>query len=211
MRSSSKGWQYEAQQRLTTDDPSDARAEVVPSINSDGQKCSRIGGSVFQVYRGVILSLLCPPVNAFSQASGMNSFGDAGPSLGGANSRIFTVLTVYSLMNGATLHVIPQLFHESGLLVGAYCAPQTPTGPVCAARTAYNVAGVGVTAAVGAVSCYTCGLIVQIGAYSTEYHDFSDWYDPALAPATMCPSLPVPISVWLYSSRMRAGGGWWGK
>jgi hypothetical protein len=30
------------------------------------------------------------------------------------------------------------------------------------------------TCLIGLLSWYTCGLIVQIGAYSTEYHDFSD-------------------------------------
>ena len=84
-------------------------------------------------------------------ASGLQRFG---PSSGidRASSRgVFTVLTIYSLMNGATLHVMPRLFYEAGILVGVV-----------------------MTCLVGLLSWYTCGLIVQIGAYSTEYDDFSD-------------------------------------
>ena len=67
-----------------------------------------------------------------------------------ASSRgAFTILAIYSLMNGATLHVMPRLFYEAGLAVGVV-----------------------LTCLIGVLSWYTCGLIVQIGAYSTEYDDF---------------------------------------
>jgi hypothetical protein len=84
-------------------------------------------------------------------ASGIQRFGPSS-GIGRASSRgVFTVLTIYSLMNGATLHVMPRLFYEAGILVGVV-----------------------MTCLVGLLSWYTCGLIVQIGAYSTEYDDFSD-------------------------------------
>lgn len=84
-------------------------------------------------------------------ASGLQRFGP-GSGIGRVSSRgVFTVLTIYSLMNGATLHVMPRLFYEAGILVGVV-----------------------MTCLVGLLSWYTCGLIVQIGAYSTEYDDFSD-------------------------------------
>ena len=34
-------------------------------------------------------------------------------------SSLFTIVTIYSIMNGATMHVMPGLFLRAGILVGA--------------------------------------------------------------------------------------------
>ncbi len=90
----------------------------------------------------------CPSV---FQASGLHTFGPASEMSRASSSGLFTILAIYSLMNGATLHVMPQLFYEAGLCVSVV-----------------------MTGLIGTLSWYSCGLIVQIGGYSTQYHDFSD-------------------------------------
>ena len=90
----------------------------------------------------------CPSV---FQSSGLHTFGPASEMSRASSSGLFTILAIYSLMNGATLHVMPQLFYEAGLCVSVV-----------------------MTGLIGTLSWYSCGLIVQIGGYSTQYHDFSD-------------------------------------
>jgi hypothetical protein len=138
-----------------------------------------------------------------------------GSSWAGADSGILTILTVYSLMNGATLHVMPHLFQQAGLLVGEWLGGPDAHDSKAPDCTACHGAGVVVTGVIGAISCYTCGLIVQIGAYSTEEQDFSDWYRPADI-VTFCMDLETDFPrsvavVLLYFSRMQASGYGWGK
>jgi hypothetical protein len=60
-------------------------------------------------------------------------------------------LVVYSLMNGATLHVMPQMYADAGLVVGLV-----------------------MTTLIAIINHFTCGLIVKIGGASSEYNDFAD-------------------------------------
>eukprot|EP01051_Picozoa_sp_SAG22_P010704 SAG22_NODE_978_length_6192_cov_2.764320_3_plen_216_part_00 len=101
-------------------------------------------------YFGINDPTVCSRFGSVFQASAPTRF-DSTTGAPRDDSSIVLVIVIYTLMNGSTLNLMPQMYYEAGLVVSLCC-----------------------TLLIGFISYFTCSLIVRMGGHSEEFWDFAD-------------------------------------